>query len=283
MAVSPAVPRRPGIRPRHGLIHAVLIIAGAVMAFPFVWQLIMSLSTNRQIIQVPPTFWPGELQWGNYLAAFQRLPLLQQFGNSVLVTLLRVAGQVVFCSLAGYAFARMRFVGRGVLFGVVLSILMIPSQVYLIPQYQIMRDLGLLETVLGIALPGMFSAFGAFLMCQAFVNLPPELEEAARLDGANPLRVFFTIMLPLVRPSLAALVITCVLWSWNDLLWPLVITTRAENMPLSVGLATLQGQNSPDYAVIMATATLATAPILIVFLLMQRRVIEGLAFSGVRG
>lgn len=253
------------------------------MAFPFVWQVIMSLSTNQEIIQVPPSFWPDELQWSNYAAAFQRLPLLQQFGNSVVVTLLRVIGQVVFCSLAGYAFARMRFLGRGMLFGVVLSILMIPNQVYLIPQYQIMRDLGLLETVLGIALPGMFSAFGTFLMRQAFVNLPPELEEAARLDGANPFRAFFTIMLPLVRPSLAALVITCVLWSWNDLLWPLVITTRAENMPLSVGLATLQGQNSPDYAVIMATAALATAPILIVFLLMQRRVIDGLAFSGVRG
>jgi multiple sugar transport system permease protein len=271
------------IRTRHGAIHVVLIITGALMAFPFAWQLIMSLSTNNEIIQVTPSFWPAELQWQNYAAAFERLPLLQQFSNSVIVTLLRVTGQVVLCSLAGYAFARMRFVGRGILLAIVLSILMIPSQVYLIPQYQIMRDLGLLETLLGIGLPGMFSAFGTFLMCQAFIDLPKELEEAARIDGANPVRTFFTIMLPLVRPSLAALVITCVLWSWNDLLWPLVITTRAENMPLSVGLATLQGQNSPDYAVVMATATLATAPILILFLIMQRRVIEGLAFSGVRG
>jgi len=271
------------VRARHGLIHAVLIFTGVLMAFPFVWQLIMSLSTNREIMQVPPTFWPAELQWQNFVAAFERLPLLEQFRTSIVVTVLRVVGQVVFCCLAGYAFARMRFPLRAFLFGVVLSILMIPSQVYLIPQYQLMRDLGLLETVLAIALPGMFSAFGTFLMCQAFIGLPRELEEAARIDGANPVRTFFTIMLPLVRPSIAALVITCVLWSWNDLLWPLVVTTRAENMPLSVGLATLQGQNSPDYAVIMATATIATAPILILFLLMQRRVIEGLAFSGVRG
>jgi multiple sugar transport system permease protein len=271
------------VRTRHGLIHAILIVTGAMMAFPFVWQLIMAFSTNQEIVQVPPTFWPAELQWQNFVAAFERLPLFQQFGNSIVVTLLRVVGQVVFCCLAGYAFARMQFPFRRLLFGIVLSILMIPSQVYLIPQYQLMRDLGLLETVLAIALPGMFSAFGTFLMCQAFIDLPRELEEAARIDGANPARTFFTIMLPLVRPSIAALVITCVLWSWNDLLWPLVVTTRAENMPISVGLATLQGQNSPDYAVIMATATLATAPILILFLLMQRRVIEGLAFSGVRG
>lgn len=253
------------------------------MAFPFAWQIIMSLSTNQQIMSITPVLWPGELRWGNFVEVFIRLPFMSQLSVSVIITVLRVAGQVVFCALAGYAFARMRFTGRTVLFALILSILMVPSQVYLIPQYQLIQGFGLLETPLGIALPGMFSAFGTFLMRQTFVNLPVELEEAARLDGANPMQTFARIMLPLAKPGLSALVITCVLWSWNDLLWPLIVTTRATSMPLSAGLATMQGHTTTDYSVMMAASLLAMAPVLALFLALQRRVIDGLAFSGMKG
>lgn len=282
-AVPPASrsPRKP--RLSTVLTHLTLAIGGLVMLFPFVWQVLMSLSTNAQVMSVPPTFWPGELQFGNYAEVFEKLPFFNQLWVSVVITALRTLGQIVLCTLAGYAFARMPFRGKNIVFAIVLSLLMVPPQIYLIPQYLIIQDLGLLNTSLGVALPGFFSAFGIFLMRQAFVNLPVELEEAARLDGANPVQTFTRVMLPLVGPSLSALVIITVLWSWNDLLWPLVVTTRAKDMPLSVGLATLQGQYTTDYSVLMAASLLAVLPVLVMFLVLQKRVVQGLAFSGMKG
>lgn len=270
-------------RPRHLLVHAVLLAGGLVMAFPFAWQLLMSVSTNAQIQSVPPSPVPDQLHFENYAAVFARLPFLDQFGVSVLITVLRTLGQVVMCSLAGYAFARLRFPLRGVLFVALLAILMIPAQAYFVPQYGIVQAWGLLETPWGIVLPGLFSAFGTFLMRQQFLSLPVELEEAAWLDGCNPLQTFTRVMLPLASPGLFAVAITTVLYSWNDLLWPLIVTTREESMPLSVGIATLQGQHTTDYAVIMAASIMAMAPIFVLFLALQRRVIDGLATSGLKG
>ncbi|WP_235515443.1 carbohydrate ABC transporter permease [Curtobacterium sp. Leaf183] len=266
----------------HWWIHVVLGVGGFVMAFPFLWQIIMSLSTNAQVQSVTPVFWPGELQWQNFAAVFERLPFLSQLGTSVYVTIIRTIAQIILCTLAGYAFARMRFRGRALLLGIVLSILLVPSQVYLISQYQIVQGLGWLDTLAGIVAPGLFSAFGTFLMRTAFLNLPPELEEAARMDGANPFQVFWRIMLPLARPSISVLAITTVLWSWNELLWPLVVSTRAEDMPLAAGLATLSSDRTIDYPVLMAASLMAMAPVLIMFVVLQRRVIDGLASSGLK-
>ena len=263
--------------------HIALGFGGFIMIFPFLWQIIMSLSTNEQVIGATPTFWPGVIHWENYLSVFTKVPFLNQLGVSVAITVLRVLGQVVLCSLAGYAFARMRFRAMGVIFGVVLSILMVPSQVYLIPQFQIVQSLGLLNSIWGIVLPGLFSAFGVFLMRQTFMGLPVELEEAARLDGANPFQIFWKVMLPLAAPGLSALAVITALWSWNDLLWPLVVTTYAKNMPLSAGLATLQGSVTTDYTVMMAASVMAMAPVLVFFIALQRRMVDGLAFSGTKG
>lgn len=263
--------------------HIFLILGGFVMLFPFVWQILMSLSTNAEIQAVPPQLFPETLQWGNYAEVFQKLPFLSQFWVSILITVVRTVSQLVFCSMAGYAFARMQFKGRNVLFGLLLAILMIPGQAYLIPQYQIIKELGLLETWMGVVLPGMFSAFGTFLMRQAFMSMPTALEESARLDGCNPWQTFWKIMLPLAKPSMFAVAIVTVLWSWNDLLWPLIVTTREANMPISVGIATLSGQYSSDYAIMMAASVMAMAPIFILFFSMQKRVIEGLATSGLKG
>lgn len=263
--------------------HIALGIGGFIMIFPFLWQIIMSLSTNEQVIGATPTFWPGILHWENYLTVFTKVPFLDQLGVSVAITVLRVLGQVVLCSLAGYAFARMKFAAKGVIFGVVLSILMVPGQVYLIPQFQIVQSLGLLNSIWGIVLPGLFSAFGVFLMRQTFMGLPVELEEAARLDGANPFQIFWKIMLPLAAPGLSALAVITALWSWNDLLWPLVVTTYAKNMPLTAGLATLQGSVTTDYTVMMAASVMAMAPVLVFFIILQRRMVDGLAFSGTKG
>ncbi|ROR36788.1 carbohydrate ABC transporter membrane protein 2 (CUT1 family) [Curtobacterium sp. JUb34] len=279
----PRAARRPGRRGgSHWWIHVVLGVGGFAMAFPFVWQIIMSLSTNAQVQSVTPTFWPGELQWQNYAQVFERLPFLSQLGTSVYVTIIRTLAQIVLCTLAGYAFARMRFRGRAVLLAIVLSILLVPSQVYLISQYQIVQGLGWLDTLMGIVAPGLFSAFGTFLMRTAFLNMPPELEEAARMDGANPFQTFWRIMLPLARPSISVLAITTVLWSWNELLWPLVVSTRAEDMPLAAGLATLSSDRTIDYPVLMAASLMAMAPVLIMFVVLQRRMMDGLASSGLK-
>lgn len=284
--MTEAVPvrrRRGGRRGSHLIAHVVLSIGGLLMAFPFVWQILMSLSTNAEVQSVTPHFWPSELRWDNYAVVFERLPFLSQLRTSVLITVIRTLAQILLCTLAGYAFARMRFFGRGYILALVLSILMVPSQVYLISQYQIVQGLGWLNTLLGIVAPGLFSAFGTFLMYTAFRNLPDELEEAARLDGASPLRTFWSVMLPLVRPSINVLAILTALWSWNELLWPLVVTTYQENMPLSAGLATLVGdKNNTSYPVIMAASVMALAPILLLFIVLQRRVIDGLAFSGMK-
>ncbi|HLQ81202.1 MAG TPA: carbohydrate ABC transporter permease [Brachybacterium sp.] len=272
-----------GPRTSNAWAHVVLSVGGFVMVFPFLWQVIMSLSSTAEVTSVPPTFWPSELRFDNYVEVFRQVPFLDQFWVSVRVTVATVVGQIVLCSMAGYAFARMRFAGSAAIFAVMLSILMIPNQAYLIPQYQIVQSLGWLDTVPGIVVPTIFSAFGTFLMRQFFVSLPDELEEAARLDGANPLQIFWKVMLPLARPSLSALAIITVLAAWNNLLWPLVVTSRAENRTLSVGIASLNGQYVIDYPVMMAASLMAMAPILILFIVLQRQVIEGLAHSGLKG
>lgn len=275
--------RQVGKKHRNGTAYVLLVLGALVMVFPYLYQIIMSLSTYEEITSIPPTLLPESPQFGNWSQAMTSFPIANQMVVSAAVTIARVAGHVVFCSLAGYAFARMHFRGRGVLFAILLSILMVPTQVYLLPQYTILQNLGLLDTLRGLALPGLFSAFGTFLMVQAFSGLPRELEEAARLDGAGPARVFFTVMLPLVGPSLSALVVTSTLASWNDLLWPLVVMSTQEKMPLSVGLANLQGLHFTDYGPLMAASLIAMAPILIIFIVLQKRVIGGLANAGIKG
>ncbi|HEX7350079.1 carbohydrate ABC transporter permease [Brachybacterium sp.] len=279
-----AARRRGGSRqPRNTDAYLVLTLGGLIMIFPFVWQLIMSLSTQAEVTSVPPTLVPERLNWGNYVDVFDLMPFASQFTVSATVTVLRVVVQMLLCAMAGYAFARMRFRGRGILFALLLSILMVPNQIYLIPQYSIIQNMGLLNTALGIAMPGLFSAFGTFLLRQHFISMPASLEEAARLDGANQWQTFWRVMLPLSGPALASVAILTTIASWNDLLWPLVVSTYEERMPLAVGLATLQGQHMTNYPVMMAASLLAMAPILLLFLALQRRVVEGLAHSGMKG
>lgn len=275
--------RRRSRGPRNVDAYLVLTFGGLIMIFPFVWQLIMSLSTQAEVTSVPPTLLPDVVQWRNYVDVFDLLPFASQFSVSASVTVMRVVVQMILCAMAGYAFARMQFRGRGIIFALLLSILMVPSQIYLIPQYSIIQNMDLLNTVLGIAMPGLFSAFGTFLLRQHFISMPDSLEEAARLDGANQWQIFWKVMLPLSGPALASVAILTTIASWNDLLWPLVVSTYEDRMPLAVGLATLQGQHMTNYPVMMAASLLAMTPILVLFLLLQRRVVEGLAHSGMKG
>ena len=285
---TPSTPRTATTRtqtqtPRRWGTHLVLLLGGLLMIFPFLWQISMSLSTHAEVTSVTPTWLPDEPQWGNYPAVFEQVPFWNQFLTTVAVTVARVVGQLLLCALAGYAFARMTFRGKNLLFALVLSILMVPYQIYLIPQYDIVQQLGWLNTVAGIAAPGIFSAFGTFLMRQHFMGMPRSLEEAARLDGANPWQTFWRIMFPLSGPALSAVAILTALASWNDLMWPLIVATYDDRTTLAVGLASLQGQFTTDYPVMMAAAFMAMLPLMILFIVLQRRVVEGLAHSGMKG
>jgi multiple sugar transport system permease protein len=191
----------------------------------------------------------------------------------------RTLGQLLFCSLAAYAFARIEFPGRNVLFILMLSVLMVPPQVFYLPQYLIMQDLGWLNSLQALIVPGMFSAFGTFLLRQFFLGLPKELDEAARIDGANHLQIYWRVILPLAKPALIALAIFTILWSWNDLLWPLIVNDSVNKMTLSVGLASLQGEHSTNFAILMAGAW----PMLVMFVVFQRYFIEGIAITGSKG
>jgi multiple sugar transport system permease protein len=270
-------------RPRLAIVHFVLIIGAAVMAIPFIWEMLTTIKTFGESTRVPPVFLPASPQWETYVRVFQGLPFTTQFVNTALMTLGRTAGQVVLCSLAAYAFARLKFPGRNVIFVLFLSVLMVPPQLFVIPQYQIMQDLGWLNTLQALIVPGMFSAFGTFLLRQFFLGLPKELDEAAKLDGCNPLQTYWYVLLPLAKPGLIALAVMTVIWSWNDLLWPLVVNTDPSKMTLSAGLASLQGQYLTNYPVLMAGTFLATLPMIVVFVVLQRRFIQGIATTGSKG
>ncbi|MGW0531195.1 carbohydrate ABC transporter permease [Streptomyces sp. NPDC003032] len=260
--------------------HAVLSLGALVMVFPFLWQLLTALKTLAETSRVPPTFLPDNWNRASFEEVFTALPFREMLTNSVLNTLGRTLGQLVFCSLAAYAFARMRFRGRNVLFALFLSVLMVPSSLLVLPQYDIIQGLGLLNSAPALFLPGMFSAFGTFMLRQFFLTLPKELEEAARIDGAGSFRIFWSIMLPLIRPALAALAVITAMWSWNDLLWPLIVNTDPAKMPISAGLTSLEGQFETNYPVMMAGSLIASLPMLLVYVFLQRHFVQSVALSG---
>ncbi|QKE74502.1 carbohydrate ABC transporter permease [Arthrobacter citreus] len=262
------------------LIHLILIIGSLAMVFPFIWMILTSLKTYAESIHVPPVFIPKNFQWVNYKDVFDLLPFFKFMFNTLIITVIRTGGQLLLCSLAAYAFARIEFPGRNFLFLIALSVLMVPGQVFLLPQYMIMVKLGWLNTLQAVVVPGLFSAFGTFLLRQFFMGLPKELEEAARLDGCNHFQIYWRIMLPLAKPGLVALGIFTTLWSWNELMWPMIVNSSPDTMTLSVGLSSLQGQYLTNYPVLMAGSFLAILPMLILFMILQKQFIEGIAITG---
>jgi multiple sugar transport system permease protein len=263
--------------------HLVLLLAVGVMVFPFGWQVLTAFKTIPESRAVPPVLVPSGWDLDAFGRFFDTLPVGRLFVVSLGALILRVAGQVLLATLAAYGFARFTFPGRNLLFALFLIMLMAPSQLFLIAQFDLMKDLGLLDTLPAIALPGLFSAFGTFLLRQAFLAIPPEFEEAARLDGANSFQIFWRVMLPMTGPTVAALTLLTSLYSWNDLLWPLVVTSSKENMTLPVGLANLQGQYGTDYPTLMAGSLLVSLPLIVIFIALQRQFFAGIASSGLKG
>jgi multiple sugar transport system permease protein len=265
------------------LVHLALVLGACLFVGPFFWMILTSVKSLTESTQVPPAIFPAVPQWSNYKDVVATLPFIQFYINTIVMTAGRTLGQLLFCSLAAYAFARIEFPGRNILFFLMLSVLMVPPQAFILPQYLIMQKLGWLNSLQALIVPGMFSAFGTFLLRQYFLGLPKELDEAARIDGANHLQIYWRVILPLAKPALIALAIFTILWSWNDLLWPLVVNDSVDKMPLAVGLASLQGQHSTNFPILMAGAVLATWPMLVMFVVFQRYFIEGIAITGSKG
>ena len=263
--------------------HLVLLPLAIVMLIPMIWMIITSFETLSETRHFPPILIPSSLQWQNYTAVLQQAPFARWFMNTLIVTVVVVAGNLLFCSLAGYAFARIKFFGRDVVFILVLATLMIPFQVIIIPTFIIVRKLGLIDTLGALIVPNLAGAFGIFLLRQFFKSLPIELEEAARIDGASRLGVLFKIVLPLSGPVLATVAVVTFLWTWNDFLWPLVTLYSPNNMTLQLGLTTFQGAHSTNTHLLMAANVMSILPVLALFVFAQRFFIRGIATSGLKG
>jgi len=265
------------------VIHLLLIIGSLFMVGPFIWMVLTAFKSLGESTQMPPVIFPARLRWENFTNLFDSLPFLTFYWNTFFMATGRTLGALVFCSMAAYAFARIEFPGKNVLFLLILSVLMIPSQSYVIPQYLIMVEFGWTNSLKALIIPALTSAFGTFLLRQFFLSMPRELDEAATIDGCNHLQIFVRILLPLAKPGLIALAIFQLLWSWNDLLWPLIVNNSPSKMPLAVGLASLQGQYGTNYPLLMAGSLLATLPMLILFIFLQRYFVQGIALSGTKG
>jgi len=263
--------------------YLALIVFALFALMPFAWMLSTSLKPAGEVLSVTPSFIPANPTLANYTAIAEAFPIGRILINSVVVAIIITGGQILFCSMAAFAFARIPFKGREVLFILYLATLMIPQQVTITPLFILMTGLGWVNTYQGLILPGIFSAFGVFLMRQSFMSFPREYEEAAFLDGATYWTVFRKLVLPLSRPALATLSVLAFMSAWNAFLWPLFVTRDADIMTLPVALATLQGRWTTQWNLVMAGAVLAVTPILLLYIFAQRYFVQGMTMSGLKG
>jgi multiple sugar transport system permease protein len=270
--------------------HLVLVPATLLLIFPFVWLVVTSVETPGEALRFPPVLIPRELHFANYPDALHAAPFGRFFLNSAVVAVSTVLCNLVLCSLAGYAFARLRFLGRGALFAVIMTTLMVPFQVTMIPQFIITKWLGIhvlaqvgIDHLGALILPNAATAFGIFFLRQFFRTLPVEYEESARVDGASRLRVLWRIVLPLSAPALATLAALTFLDSWNNFLWPLIAVTSTGQMTLPLGLAMFQGAHQTEWPLLMAGNVMSLAPMLLIFFAAQRYFVRSVAATGLAG
>lgn len=266
-------------------LHLVLIIAGLAMVFPFLWMIVTSLKGLPQLLQDPLSFWPAPWTFSNFADAWNAVPFGQAYLNSLYIAVLSILGTLVTASMAGYAFARIKFRGSKAIFVVFLATQMIPAQVTLVPFYLLMSKMGWIDSHLALIVPAMMvNPFAVFLMRQFVLALPRELEEAAVIDGASRWRIFWSVILPNLKPGLGVLVIITALSVWNNFLFPLVLLNSPELYTVPLLLASFTGQfGSVNYGMVMAASAIATVPILIAFVIGQRRILNSMAASGLGG
>lgn len=262
-------------------MHVFLIMVALGMLIPFIWMVLTSFKTVTESTQMNPfQILPSKWMVNNYTEAIRtnNFPIL--YVNTILMMLWRIFSSVMFSAMAAYAFARLEFPGRDFLFGLVLFQMMVPPQLFVIPQYLMIDQLGMRNTIFALVFPGLVSAFGTFLLRQFFMGLPKELEESAKLDGCNIGQIFFKVMLPLAKSGLIALAIFTALFAFKDLLWPLIINSEADKATLSSALSKIQGAYAVNYPQLMAASVLAIWPMLVLYVVFQKQFIQGIATSG---
>ena len=265
------------------LKYLILALGAFIMVFPFVWMIIASLMTAGEIQLRPPVWLPAHPQFNNYSDLSQSIPIARLYFNSLFTSGTIVFGVLLSSSLAGFAFAKYRFPGREFLFYLILATMMIPFFVTLIPVFFIVRQLGWIDTYQGLVVPGLTSAYGIFLMRQFMVTVPDELIDAARIDGASELKIFWRIVVPLVRPALATLGTFAFIGSWNNFLWPLLVINSRDLMTLPLGINTMKSLYADNTNLLMAGTAVAVIPMLFVFIFLQRYFIQGIALTGLKG
>ena len=263
------------------LLAAILLMGGLAMVFPFIWMIASSLKRAQDIYTL--ALIPPDPTLDNYLTVLRETSYVRWFANSLFVAGITTASVAFFDSLAGYTLAKFRFPGATVIFILILSTLMVPTEMLVIPWYVMSIELSWTDSYWGIMFPGVISAFGVFLMRQFFMGVPNDLLDAARLDGFSEFRIFWTIALPLVRPALAALCIFTFLGNWNAYIWPLIVIRSDQMRTLPVGIAFFSSEAGSAFHLIMAAASLATVPVIVIFLIFQRHIIKGIALAGLKG
>ena len=266
-----------------GFLYILLIMGGLVMIVPFAWMISTSLKSGQYVLSMPPQLIPNPATLDSYRRIFELYPIGRMLFNSLFVAGLTTIGQLITCSMAAYAFARLKFRGHNFVFLLYLATLMVPFQVTITPLFILMRIFGWINTYQGLILPGVFSAFGTFMLRQAFMTIPTEYEEAAYMDGASPLTIFLKIILPLSKPALATLSVFAFMGSWNSFMWPLFIVREETLMTLPVGLATLQGRWLTEWNLVMAGAVITVLPMLLLYLFAQKYLVQGYVMSGLKG
>jgi multiple sugar transport system permease protein len=280
-----------GISARRIVLYVVVFALTIIFTIPSYWTAIGSLKSYGEVVAIPPLWWPTELRWGNYARVMELIPYVRFFENTLLVSLIACFGQVTSASLVGYGFARFRFVGRDILFMLVLSTIMLPPELTLIPTFILFKLLGWFDTYLPLIVPSFFGggAFFVFLFRQFFMTIPKDLDEAARIDGAGHLRIFWSIVAPLSLPAFAAATITSFLTHWNDFINPLIYLNTLEKFTLSIGITAFKIGSAggavyePRDQLLMAATVMMTVPILIIFFVAQRYFIQGIVMSGIKG
>lgn len=272
------------IAPARILLHIVLIFGAIIMVFPFLWTISSSLKDMSQIFAVPPVWFPDPIVWSNYVESFTAMPFGRAYWNSFYITAIVVVAQLFTGSMAAYAFAKLRFRGSGVLFILFLATMMIPKQVTMIPLYLIMDRINWLDSHLALIVPGaLFNAFAVFLLRQFIRGIPKELEEAAVMDGANPFRIYWSVILPLIRPALAAVGIFIFMGTYNNFIDALIYLSTPENFTVPLLLNNFKGLYVTNWSYMMAGATISVVPVLIVYMFAQRHIIEGVTLTGIKG
>lgn len=265
------------------ITFVVLLILSLLVLTPFFWMISSSLKTDIEVFNIPFEWIPRAPQWRNYIDIWSVIPLVTYFRNTIFLTVVVTFLQLFTSSFAAYGFSKMRFKGRDSLFLLYIATIAVPWQAFMIPQFILMRNLGLTNTLWALVMLQAFSAFGVFLMRQSYLSIPEELSEAARIDGLGEYGIYFKMILPLVKPALATLAILTMTFVWNDFMGPFIYLSSSELFTIQIGLRTFIGQFSAQYALIMTGSVLSILPIAVVFLFAQRYFIEGIASSSVKG